>query len=571
MKHFTTLILVLLLMHNFWSQDRKFQVNGAARGYLFAQKMLIDDALDSINAPRANYGHTLVDLGFSIFPNSSTEIISNFRIRNEFGGFWGGGVSFNVRQLTLNGVAGKVVKYNLGDIDVKMTPYTLYNFQEEGIVNEAEVFALRRQIVHYDMFYLPENTWRMQGAQIAFGLKFSKFLKAIEFKGFLTRQRPTNGISIPERLYGGGMVTWKQNENLQFAYNNINLFDLKETINDSIRYSNNVHSGSMKYSRPINKTLKWGLDAEAGFSNVKYSNYQSPLAPEKQNDWFYDASFNLEDKKSKIKTTIGYKDVGANFFSPGAQTKRVDFNKFPAVFQQYTNAAVGRNVTIADMMNFNAGYSYQISEQLMAYNAAYNNVNPYGIATPNRRGVYLNMEQKDSLKFKKSFVQVAQMFESRGSGTNVKKAFTSIAAGMTLGINDFFKWKREILVNFGIRHDLTNRGGEVYEKIKLSSTLIDAGLSFRLVGKLDLLMGAKYFTAKGNEFITERTVFNTVNNFLPTTIDLSETTYAAGFRYKFSEKNQLLLNYQLHQIKNNVPAGINYGISQFNILYSLNF
>jgi hypothetical protein len=571
MTRIISILLLMSLAHPLFAQNKKFQVNGDARSYLFAKNMIIDAQEDSINAPRANYGHTLLDLGFSIFPNSNTEIISIFRIRNELGGFWGGGVSFNVRQLTLRGVAGNKFNYELGDIDLKMTPYTLYNFDEEGMVNEAEVFSLRRQMVHYDMFYGPDNTWRMQGANLNFALQFKKLLKAIDFRGFITRQRPTDGITIPERLYGGGTVTWIQNDKLSFAYNSINLFDLTQTINDSIRYKNNVNTFSLKYLNPLTTNFKLGFQGEAGTSNVYYENYLNPTAPDRQNDWFYDVAILTKFDKPKIALSVGYKDVGADFFSPGAQTKRVDFNKFPGVFQQYTNDAIGRPINITDVINHNAEYSFQLSERLMAYNAAYNNVNPYGVATPNRRGVYLIAERNDSLKVKKSFIHLSQLFESRGMGTNVKKSFTSIAAGTDIAVNDFFGWKRTLMVNFGVRYDLTNRSGEVYEKINLSSTLIDLGLSVTLIGNLDVLVGMKYFSAKGNEFINLRNVFNTVNDFRAVEMDFTETTLACGLRYKFSEKNQLLINYQQHQLKNRDNKGINYGISQFNILYTLTF
>jgi hypothetical protein len=571
MKRIAYIWMMLLISQSIWAQDRKFQVNGDARGYMFAKNMLIDQELDSINSPRANYGHTLVDLGFSIFPNDNTEIISSFRIRNELGGFWGGGVSFDVRQLTLNGVAANTVKYNLGDIDIKMTPYTLYNFEEEGMINEAEIFALRREIVHYDMFYMPDNTWRMQGAQVGFGLEFNKLLKAIEFSGFITRQRPTDGIAVPERAFGGGTMTWKQNDHLQFAYNSVNLFDLTRTISDSMRYRNNIHTFSTQYRHSLSKKIDGGFDGEAGFSNVNYLNYTNPLAPAVQDDWFYDASVMLHFKEPNIHVTLGYKDVGADFFSPGAQTKRVNFNRFPGVFEQYTNDALGRPINLTDIINHNAGYTFQISERLMAYNAAYDNINPHGIATPNRRGMYLNSERCDSTKFKRSFIQIAQLFESRGMGTNLKKSFTSIGAGTDIAIHDFFGWKRELMLNLGIRHDITQRGGEVFEKINLSSTLVDLGLSIRLVDKLDLLLGAKYFQANGNEFITQRNVFNTVNNFQAIDINLNETTLAGGLRYKFSEGNNLLINYQHHQLTNKTTGGIDYGISQFNILYTLTF
>jgi len=553
------------------AQQKKFQVNGDARGYMFAKNLLIDPALDSVNTRKANYGHTLLDLGFSIFPNDNTEIISSFRIRNELGGFWGGGVSFDVRQLTLRGVAGNVVKYQLGDIDLKMTPYTLFNNFEEGAVNEGEIFSLRRQVMHYDMFYNDDNTWRMQGAQVGFGLSFDKFLKAIEFSGFITRQRPTDGISIPERVYGGGTMTWKQNDKLSFALNSINLFDLTETINDSIRYSNSVNTFAIHYMDKLNENIKMGFEAEAGMSNVKYSNYVNPLAPAQQDDWFYDAAFLTQFKKQNIQLKLGYRDVGADFFSPGAQTKRVDFNRFPGVYQQYTNAALGRAINITDIINHNAEYAYQISDRLMAYNIAYNNITPYGVATPNRRGVYLTAERTDSTNFRRSFINLAQLTESRGSGTNLKKSFTSIAAGTDLHINDLLKWKKSIVLNFGIQYDMTQRKGEAFEKINFSSMLIDLGLAVQIVKNFDLLLGAKYLQAQGNEFMIERNAFNTVNNLRAMDINFSEVTLAGGLRYKFSETNNLLINYQAHQIKHKANLGVDYGISQFNILYRLTF
>ena len=92
------LIAFLLLSNVGWSQKKKFQVNGAARGYFFANELDLSEDLDTITTRKANYGHTLADIGMSIYPNKQTEIIGMFRIRNELGGFWGGGVTFNVRQ-----------------------------------------------------------------------------------------------------------------------------------------------------------------------------------------------------------------------------------------------------------------------------------------------------------------------------------------------------------------------------------------------------------------------------------------------------------------------------------------
>ena len=564
------LFILLVLFSGTVIGQQKFQMNGAARGYYFANDLDIAGSLDSITPRKANYGHTLLDLGISVFPNNNTEIIGMFRIRNELGGFWGGGVSFNVRQLTLKGVAGDVVKYEVGDIDLKMTEYTLFNFSEEGMVNEADVFSLRRDIVHYDMFYI-DNMWRMQGAKVSFGLELDKYIKGIDFKGFITRQRPTDGIAQPERLYGGGSIHIQQSENLSFGWNSVNIFDLTETIQDSIQYKNNVNTFDFLYNRNLNKNLEIGIKSEAGMSNARYINYQDSRAPEKMNDWFYDVSFSATLLDKGITAFLGYKDVGADFLSPGAQTKRIDYSKFPGLFRQITNNAIGRNLSYTDIISGNSENAFQISEELLPYFAAYNNISPYGLATPNRRGVYLTIEKTDSVKFKNTFIRTAILSQSRGTGTIEKKNFFLIEAGTDIYLNDFLNTQKQLKLDLGIRYEKTFRSGQAYEKSNLSSTFIDLGLSWEFADKLDLLLGAKLWTINGNAFVNERNRFNAIENFDIVEYDFVENTYAFGLQYRFNKKNILSAQYQVFDIDHKDVSLIDYGTSQFTLLYSLSF
>jgi len=571
MKRTLFLILLIGLGNLAQAQPRKFQVNGAARGYFFSNTLGIDEAQDSVSTRKANYGHTLLDLGFSIFPNKETEVIGMFRIRNELGGFWGGGVSFDVRQLTLKGVAGNVLKYQLGDIDIKMTPYTLYNTQEEGVLNEGDVFALRRDIVHYDLFYTKNNTWRMQGAQANFGLEFTKGIQAIDFSGFITRQRQTDGILNPERLYGGGTLGIRQSKNLSFALNAVSIFDLTETIPDSIQYKNNVFTGQAEYFLPTQKDWRIGVKAESGMSNAQYINYQDERAPETISDWFYDAAVVMQNKNKGLSLTLGFKDIGSDFLSPGAQTRRLDFSKFPGLYQQFTNDRIGRPLSYADVISGNTENSYRISEQLLPYYAAYNNTNPYGLATPNRRGIYVHATRSDSVQFKESFVKAAFLTQSRGTGSLELKNFLLIEAGTDLYINDFFSWKRQLKLDVGVRYESTMRSGEPFEELNLSSTFIDAGLSYELVEKFDVLVGAKLWAVNGNEFTNERNIFNSIENFDVVNYDFSENTYAAGLRYRFNANNSVSAQYQLFDIKHKDDAFVDYSIAQYTFLFSLKF
>jgi len=207
----------------------------------------------------------------------------------------------------------------------------------------------------------------------------------------------------------------------------------------------------------------------------------------------------------------------------------------------------------------------------MPYYAAYNNSNPYGLATPNRKGVYAEFQRTDSVKFKNSFVKTALLTQSKGTGTTEKKNFFLIEAGTDVYLNDYLGWKKQIKLDLGLRYENTSRGGEVFEVVALSSTFVDLGLSYELVESFDILIGAKIWSVKGNEFNNDRNQFNNIVNFNVVNYGFNENTYAAGLRYRFSDKNILSAQYQINNIKHTSGVSPDYGISQFTFLYSLLF
>ena len=165
---------------------------------------------DTTNPNKANYGHSLIDLGILIRPSNSTEIITDLRIRNEHGGFFGGAVTFGVRRLTLKGIIDDKIRYNVGDIDLKITPYTLHNNSYQTEVYEATIFSNQRSLISYEN-YFKENYWRQQGGQLEFALVYpNSKLQEIDFNIFTTRHNTAVAASsTPERLFSGFSVVPK--------------------------------------------------------------------------------------------------------------------------------------------------------------------------------------------------------------------------------------------------------------------------------------------------------------------------------------------------------------------------
>jgi len=162
--------------------------------------------VDTTTAKNLLDGEFLLDLKVNASPNEKTEVQTIVRLRNEFGGFFGSGMSIEIRELFARGVVANVLRYHVGDMDLKMTPYTLFQSDAEGVVHEAEIFKGRRELIDYEQFYQGDGTRRMQGARFDLGLSAGSTLSEINFTGFFTRVRGTDFFTLPSRYVGGGTV-----------------------------------------------------------------------------------------------------------------------------------------------------------------------------------------------------------------------------------------------------------------------------------------------------------------------------------------------------------------------------
>jgi hypothetical protein len=244
----------------------KFKVKGGARSLLSNAEITVQDSVpDEVTARKNAGGYALMDLGFNIMPNKNTEIMGMIRINNKFGGFWGAGVTFDVRQLWLKGIIADKVRYQLGDINLKQTPFTFWNHNEDRQVQQPAVFDLQRDIVNYESFYLP-GTWRQQGAAVDFGLESGRLSSEWNFHGYLTRLNATNFGNQPERLHAGTTMSWTFANALKASYNLSRIFDVKETATSNVLFQNTVQTAALEYNKSIS-SLNLTVGGESGMSS----------------------------------------------------------------------------------------------------------------------------------------------------------------------------------------------------------------------------------------------------------------------------------------------------------------
>ena len=555
MKNYLTFLSVFLTTILF-AQERvkKVEFYGGARTNILFQNL--DDDKDTLNVQKSNYGHSLIDLGILIRPSADTEIMTELRMRNELGGFYGAAVNFGVRRMTLKGIINDAVRYKIGDIDLKLTPYTLYNNGYQDRINEASVFNVVREVVDYENFYA-NNTWRRQGIQSQFVLDLmNEKFKTIHFNLFSTRNNSANGqINLPERLYSGGSAMLKTSF-ANFSLNSANMHDLKNTIDDSQLYYNYVNTLSAHI--PLNFIDSLTLNIETGTSTEKFDNVLEEVIFKKQ-DYFWNLSLDYHKSNSK-EFNFSAIYTGPFFRSLGAQNVRLDYQSNSGIFPVITNDQIQREMGLIDYLYNDVLYRKTFDNTLDMYNPSFSNVLPYGLATSNRQGIsagtnYSLMKNAINLK-----ADIFALQEVIGSGTLELKKFlkASLKADVV-----YKNWE----LKSGFTFEKTLRNGQSFEQVDLTSLLLDFGLDYKLDENIYLLYGVKYHMSDGNDLLPVYDSQNQIIYFNDYTIQ-NQTQYlnAIGVKVAFNKNSTLTLSYNSFVQSREVD----YRFNQFHVLYRLN-
>ena len=549
-------ILSVFLTTAIFAQERvkKIEFYGGARTNILFQD-LADDS-DTLNVQKANYGHSLIDLGILIRPSNDTEIITELRMRNELGGFYGSAVTFGLRRLTLKGVINDAIRYKIGDIDFKLTPYTLYNNTYQDHINEANVFRIAREVIDYENFF-GDNTWRRQGMETEFGIDLrNDNFKSIDFRLFSTRSNPANpGVNMPERFYTGGTLLLQTSYG-KLAFNSANLHDLKNTVNDNQLYYNYVNTVSA--SVPLTFVKDVNFDVESGWSSEIFEDVIQESTQD-YNDYFWNAGLSYTRNESQyVRLNSMY--TGPFFRSHGAQNVRVDYQSESGIFPVITNNQLSREIGLLDYLYNDVAYRKTFDNKMDISNPSFSSALPYGLATPNRTGLAISAKEtiwKDRINLA---TDIYSLKEILGSGTEALKSFLKVSAMLDANYN---KWQ----IKSGITFEQTNRDGLSYEQIDLSSFLVDFGIDFKLTDNISLMYGGKLHMSDGNDLTPLYDDQNQIFYFENYEVDgQSQTLNALGINVDFSEKSKLTISYnsfvQYHETK--------YTVNQFHVLYRLN-
>ena len=132
-----------------FGQYPKFEIGGLSRA--LADNSFLDQ-MDTVNNDVKQDFNLVFDLAINGELNEFINFYSELRLGNSLEVFDTSSSYINLRRILIYGKLSKNTSFEIGDIDLKMTPFTLWNFQEEGIVNENRLANNFREIQRYENF-----------------------------------------------------------------------------------------------------------------------------------------------------------------------------------------------------------------------------------------------------------------------------------------------------------------------------------------------------------------------------------------------------------------------------------
>ncbi|MEZ7929321.1 MAG: hypothetical protein QMC12_02515 [Flavobacteriales bacterium] len=519
--------------------------------------------IDTVSTRSNGGGSTVLDLGFHFTPVDDIEIFSEIRLKNDFGGMWGNKSVVELRRLSAKGIVNNKIAFSIGDIYLKQTKFTLYNYEQELSQYEPSVFKFYRDYVNYENYY-QSNYHRLQGLQTNFSYNMYNFIEQLDFDAFTARIRGVEWLGKPELLMLGGSAIVRLSNKINLGSHYVNTFEVLSSSNGTVAYYNPVLNTQISYSGSVNDN-PYKMLLEGGFSKRGWDG--DSLAPEVKGN-FMQAS--LHSKRINGELDLGFRYVDSDFRSIGAQTRRIQYNNTTTTYPYYSNNYTQRKVSLLDVMSDPNVYNQNLSTSLMSYNPMYSSVTPYGDATPNRIGFTAKISNMNITDFFSANIQTQYFTEVIGQGTTQKRMLNKSALQSMLLLNKLLSTKKSLILEGSMNLETVNRAGEDFEKIDFTSILYSGSISYELIKNFKIIAGAKVFYAEGNEFIADRDKYDQINDYSNHIYDSKETILIAGLQHHFTEDIYFTMQYNQFNVLDKTNTYDEFSLGRLIFMFNMN-
>lgn len=561
------LSLGIIFLNSAICQFPQFELGGYSRGVTNVGYLSNED---SVSRDIDVESHALIDLAIRGRLTPKAEVYSELRLGTNLALFDTSASYAQLRRIVISGQITKIWHYEIGDIDVSWTPFTIWNNNAEGNVGESELFAQWRELQDYENFS-EGNQWRLKGAKFQ-GLWTLGDSSIFKVSNFISRIQASDEIIRPEVLMGGVEIEISK-PTIDLAIRAQDFAVLGNTVPGGS--SLNVAALSADFSFSIASVL---IRGEAGGSLSSSATNPSSSPFDNGNNirggfWDIQGSTSWSNKWS---ATVEAHSVADTYISPASQSKRIRFNQAPSSFAQINNGNWNRDLSQGDLLTSSylprgeRPWNQLVQRELMSYDARYGTASPYGKSTPNRRGISLQIArgsigERWSLKLVSSIQQ-----DLTPEGVSRRRCYTNYETKGHFALSSLWEGKRKLIINGGCRLQNVRRDNNLIDPVNLKTRLFDIGGHWEIIESISLLYGAKFINARGTEYLAERDVDFVITDFDRIVLDLDDKIQAIGLKWSLNDNTQATIQWQ-HWALDNYSINQSAVISRVLFLFTTTF
>ena len=534
MKHRLSAILLLCLGHVAFGQDQE----GSEPQYWldgFARTWFTSNALVNQPEPPVTAGWNLLDLNPHVNPTPNVEVFAQVRVLNEFGGFFGQGTQVDVRQLRVSGVLDGKVRFNVGDIYLNQSRFTLHADDGEVFDPWGRAFEAQRNLVAYENFF-EDNRWRLQGAHANAVFLGDRWVERLVLDGYATRPRGSRQLSeasyVPDRVLAGVTSAVTGQDGWSGEFHHSVMADLPQSGTAEHNVLNPVVHGLIhKEGSTPGLHMRWTAEAGASRRGWRMRDVNAPDLDSvafSVRGGFAGLNLDVTSQDSSWTLQASYREVDPFFRSAGSQSKRYNFAELPApaVLPTVDAGLTTRPASLFDLLTDVSRANQSLSPTLMAVAPLFDNILPFGHATPNRRGGELAVEkQQDALAMK---LDLGMHSELTGQGTTQLRTFKALGLGAEwTSTTTSHLWRVSVFEKL----QQTQRGGSALEAIELLTSNLTMSAGFEVWSGTWLEGSGRHAVGRGHEFLALRDGFGALYNFERVELDTQAWMTSLGIKH----------------------------------------
>jgi hypothetical protein len=518
--------------------NSKTYASSYSRGILSLENL--EERGDSSIDRMANPGHVLTDVGIHLNPHSALEVHAQMRIRSEYGGFWGSGLTLDLRQMWIRGVIDQKIRYQVGDLDYRLSPFTLQQSEEWILSTPSLLFSPQLDMIRYDLFQSTGQTRRQQGIAVDFGWSLFSDRWKWSTSLFTTRIAASDFNQVPDRLMSGGAGSLSNNRGAQMRIHYVDLYDVEQTAANTRRLRHPV--GSLRLSldgQRFRSSLPIRTEIEFGRSKLSWDGQAD--APQLTDGFAYALIEFSNPNRNRSLSAEAWR-VGSDYRSAGAQTKRIDFDRSPAYFRRLAVDDQIRALNMLDLYRDGSLHRFQVQTGLMNYDPAYGNALPYGIATPNRQGVMVQWKRRQPAEGLHHEGKLGVLSDVKGQGIAARRRFVMAEWNASAPVHEWLGWKKSWWIRGMARLENTARtdgaGDLIDTRVNLNNRQGQIQSEWQLSPDWQLFAEWRQYSSSGHDFYAVRNAYSEVIDYLPLNLERSEQWSGFGLNYQMSTRFQ---------------------------------